>query len=136
MEALAFKEAAGYAGSLFFLPLAFSESPMRAFIIVAGAAALAGCGNNDQTDNTANVDDNLTAENIVSNDVTAIDAVTGDAANMAADVNYANLVDNSLDNSANVQAPAAARKPAARPSAEPAQPAENTAAPSPANSTE
>ena len=36
----------------------------------------------------ANVDENLTAENIVSNDVTAIDAVTGDAANMAADVNY------------------------------------------------
>ena len=33
-----------------------------------------------------NVDENLTAENIVSNDVTAIDAVTGDAANMAADV--------------------------------------------------
>jgi hypothetical protein len=35
----------------------------------------------------------LTAESIVSNDVTAIDAVTGDAANMAADVdmNFGNL---------------------------------------------
>lgn len=58
---------------------------MRALILIAGALALAACGNNDQTDNTANVDENLTAENIVSNDVTAIDAVTGDAANMAAE---------------------------------------------------
>src|SRR3954453_23259795 len=70
------------------------ETPMRAFILIAGAAlTLAGCKNNDQHDNTQNVDENLTAENIVSNDVTAIDAVTGDAANMAADVdtNYGNL---------------------------------------------
>ena len=60
---------------------------MRAILLLAGAAlALAGCGNNDQSDKTQNVDENLTAENIVSNDVTAIDAVTGDAANMAADV--------------------------------------------------
>ena len=58
---------------------------MRALILIAGAFALAACGNNDQSDNTQNVDENLTAENIVSNDVTAIDAVTGDAANMAAE---------------------------------------------------
>ena len=56
---------------------------MRALILIAGALALAACGKNDQTDNTMNIDENLTAENIVSNDVTAIDAVTGDAANMA-----------------------------------------------------
>lgn len=62
---------------------------MRPLILIAGALALAlplgACKNNDQTDNTSNVDENLTAENIVSNDVTAIDAVTGDAANMAAE---------------------------------------------------
>lgn len=62
---------------------------MRALILIAGAFALSlslgGCRNNDQSDNTQNVDENLTAENIVSNDVTAIDAVTGDAANMAAE---------------------------------------------------
>jgi hypothetical protein len=75
---------------------------MRALILASVAAlALSGCGNNDQTDNTQNVDENLTAENIVSNDVTAIDAVTGDAANMAADVDYSNLADNSLDNMLN-----------------------------------
>ena len=58
---------------------------MRALIILAGTLTLAACGNNDQSDNTQNIDENLTAENIVSNDVTAIDAVTGDAANMAAE---------------------------------------------------
>ena len=70
---------------------------MRALLLIAGAAlALGGCGNNDQTDKTQNADENLTAENIVSNDVTAIDAVTGDAANMAADVdmNYGGLDQN------------------------------------------
>jgi len=70
---------------------------MRALLLIAGAAlALGGCGNNDQTDKTQNADENLTAENIVSNDVTAIDAVTGDAANMAADVdmNFGGLEQN------------------------------------------
>jgi hypothetical protein len=71
---------------------------MRFSLLITGAAlALAACGNNDQSDNTQNVDENLSAENIVSNDVTAIDAVTSDAANMAADVEF-NVVENSLDN--------------------------------------
>ena len=67
---------------------------MRALLLIAGAAlALGGCGKNSQSDTTQNADDNLTAASIVSNDVTAIDAVTGDAANMAADVdmNFAGL---------------------------------------------
>lgn len=59
---------------------------MRALILVAGALGLAACGSSDQTGNMMNVDENLRAENIVANDVTAIDAVTADAANMAADV--------------------------------------------------
>ena len=58
---------------------------MRALIVVTFAAlSLVACRNNDQADNTTNVDENLSTENIVSNDVTAIDAVTGDAANMIA----------------------------------------------------
>lgn len=62
------------------------------FILLAASLALAGCKGNASHDNDSNVDENLTAANIVSNDVTAIDAVTGDAANMAADVdvNYSN----------------------------------------------
>jgi PBP1b-binding outer membrane lipoprotein LpoB len=101
---------------------------MRALLLIAGAAlVLAACKNNDQTDKTQNFDENLTAENIVSNDVTAIDAVTGDAANMAADVDYSNLADNSLDNmlndSGNAAMPAA-KTPRATP--RPAEPAANT----------
>jgi hypothetical protein len=118
---LAFQEAAGNAGSLFFcLSL---ESSMRALILIAGAPilALAACGNNDQTDNTQNVDENLTAENIVSNDVTAIDAVTGDAANMAADVdlNYGNL-GNAADETANESSPKP-KKPAPKSAPRPAE---------------
>jgi hypothetical protein len=90
---------------------------MRALILAAGAAlALVACGNNDQTDNSQNVDENLTAENIVSNDVTAIDAVTGDAANMAADVNYQDFDNSAGTPSANATGPAAAQKPATKPS--------------------
>ena len=76
---------------------------MRAIIPIAGAAlALAACGNNGQAGNTTNLEEGLTAENIVSNDVTAIDAVTGDAANMAADmdVGFINEVGNDLGNAA------------------------------------
>ncbi len=74
---------------------------MRGLILVTVAVlSLAACKNNDIHDNNMNVDENLTAENIVSNDVTAIDAVTGDAANMAADVdmNYGNLDQNDTGN--------------------------------------
>jgi hypothetical protein len=95
---------------------------MRAMILIAGAAlGLAACGNNDQKDNNLNVDENLTAESIVSNDVTAIDAVTGDAANMAADVdmNYGGLDVNSSEATTNA--------PAAKP-AKPSPPRTSTAA--------
>jgi hypothetical protein len=76
----------------------FAEFSMRkVFPVLVAALALAACGHNDHTDKTQNVDENLTAENIVSNDVTAIDAVTGDASNMAADMNYQHF-DNTADN--------------------------------------
>src|SRR5690242_5998502 len=78
---------------------------MRALILIAGALVLAGCGNNDQSDNTANVDENLSAENIVSNDVTAIDAVTGEAANMAADVDVNFTNEQQLANGSNPAPP-------------------------------
>jgi hypothetical protein len=87
---------------------------MRALIMVAiTVLALSACRNNDQHDNTMNVDENLTAESIVSNDVTAIDAVTGDAANMAADINYTDTSDNSV--AASPQGQPAAKMPKSRP---------------------
>jgi hypothetical protein len=82
---------------------------MRLLILVAGSALiLTACGNERQADNTLNVDENLAAENIVSNDVTAIDAVTGDASNMAADVNYSeptNIGENAGNASAKMPTP-------------------------------
>src|SRR6185369_1516919 len=98
--ALAFKRLPVIPAASFFASA--SEFEMRLLILTAAAAlTLGACKNNDQHDNTANIDENLTAENIVSNDVTAIDAVTGDAANMAADVNV-NAVDTSLSNTGNM----------------------------------
>lgn len=102
---------------------------MRTLILVAGAAlALAACRNNDQVDNTGNVDENLSAENVVSNDVTAIDAVTGEDANMAADVNY---TDTSLNNdlsdlngaASDTSSPTASPKPAKQAPKTPTKPA-------------
>jgi hypothetical protein len=73
-----------------------------ASLLLFAVLALTACKNNDQVDNTQNVDENLTAENIVSNDVTAIDAVTADSANMAAesDINDLGNVANDTGNSA------------------------------------
>lgn len=100
-------------------------------LVLAATCAVAGCKNNDSHDNNMNVQENLTAENIVSNDVTAIDAVTGDAANMAADVdmNYGNVDENGAAQPSNE--PAKAKKPA------PKKPREGTlgAAPAPATNT-
>ena len=108
---------------------------MRVLVLISSATlALAACGNNDQTDNTQNVDENLSAENIVSNDVTAIDAVTGDAANMATDVDYSNLADNRLDNMLNE---GDTSKPAAKPPRtrrQPDEPATNSAGGATSNS--
>jgi hypothetical protein len=95
---------------------------MRFPLLLAAALTLSACGNNDQTDKTQNYDENLTAENIVSNDVTALDAVTGDSANMAADVdmNYGNL---------DMNGPATEPKPAGnQPSPKSAAPKTTTAA--------
>ena len=109
---------------------------MRALILIAAGLSLAlplgACKNNDQTDNTQNIDESLTAENIVSNDVTAIDAVTGDAANMAAESQIGNLAPDNAGNAADLGNAAAPGKPAAKPAAKrprataPAKPATTT----------
>jgi len=101
---------------------------MRALILVAVAAlGLSGCGKKAQTDTNQSIAENLTAQSIVSNDVTAIDAVTGDAANMAADVdmNYGNLELNGAEATSNVPERRTARTAPAKPA--PANPAETNA---------
>ena len=105
---------------------------MRALILLASSALLlSACGNNDQADNSLNVDENLAAESIVSNDVTAIDAVTGDASNMAADVNYSAPENVDANDSGPAAKPATprAKAPAKPPLEQPApdEPATNNA---------
>jgi len=117
---------------------------MRTSILLAGAALmLAACGKDDQSGQAGNVEQGLTAEAIVANDVTAIDAVTADAANMAADVdiNFTNEQMLTDENPAsNAQTPAEPAKTAAkpkvvRPPTSPAPASEPAATPE-ANSTE
>lgn len=106
---------------------------MRALILLAGAAlALSACGKKDNAGTNQDTAGGLTADKIVANDVTAIDAVTGDAANMAADVNYEGI-DNSLDAVDNGAAPApskprSASKPASKKSETAASAGTNTTA--------
>ena len=87
---------------------------MRFWILIASPALLlAACGGNGQADNTINADASLSAESFSSNDVTAIDAVTGDSANMAADVNYVSEF-NDLGDEAGASGPSADRGSAPR----------------------
>lgn len=117
-------------GSLFFCPE--PELPMRPLILIAMTAlALAACRGKGEADANRSADAGLTAENIVSNDVTAIDAVTADAANMAADVNYADALSNLSNNSSDSKSPA---KPRAKPRSSAPAPAESPAQ-TPADST-
>lgn len=111
---------------------------MRAFILIAGFLALGACSKNGQQDNSLNVDEDQVAQNIVSNDVTALDAVTGDAANMAAAASIEDLADLSND-AGNTQAvpkptpetrnssssPAPKPKPKPAPAPQPSNSAEN-----------
>ena len=88
---------------------------MLFWILLAGPAlVLAACGGNGQTDNTINADASLSAESFSSNDVTAIDAVTGDSANMAADVNYASELNDVGDEAGGSSGPSADRGSAPR----------------------
>ena len=84
----------------------------RLILAFALAAPLAACGKSDDGDGNA-AGPGMTAEAIATNDVTAIDAVTGEAANMAADVELdANLV---ADGNATGNVAAAGRRTAAAP---------------------
>ncbi|HWI76864.1 MAG TPA: hypothetical protein VNS53_07275 [Sphingomicrobium sp.] len=57
-------------------------------LILLSALALASCGGGQQANNAAVSEESGAGDVTAVNDTTAIDAATGEAANMAADVNY------------------------------------------------
>jgi hypothetical protein len=57
-------------------------------ILVFGALLLASCGGNAPTNNAVVAEESESADSTLANDTTAIDAATGESADMAADVNY------------------------------------------------
>lgn len=60
---------------------------MRRLILLA-ALGLAACNSNEPVDTNAVAEESSAEQVGPVNDITAIDAATGEAANMAADVNY------------------------------------------------
>ena len=83
---------------------------MRIPVMIFAALALSACGSKNAADNSAVGEENAASQTIVTNDVTAIDAATGEAANMAPDVNYT-LDENNLENGTNTSNTAAVHKP-------------------------
>lgn len=60
----------------------------RIKLVVAASLALAACGSQDQPSEQTGVEQDVNVVTATGNDVTAIDAATGDDANMAADVEF------------------------------------------------
>lgn len=89
---------------------------MRIPILICAALALTACGGKNAAGNSAASEENAASQTIVTNDMTAIDAATGEAANMAPDVNYsfneANLASGANDTSNSATPRKSARKPA------------------------
>jgi L-alanine-DL-glutamate epimerase-like enolase superfamily enzyme len=115
---------------------------IRTCLIALAALGVAAC-NKDQPaqGNQAFSDDDFTQSAIVANDVTAIDAATGDAANMAADLPLEAVLGNEGQEEESASATTGAseprsRRPATTRQSRPARPAAESEAASTSPSTE
>ena len=106
---------------------------MRIPIMIFAALALSACGSKNAADNSAVGEENAASQTIVTNDVTAIDAATGEAANMAPDVNYT-FDESNLENGTNTSNNTVSHKPPARKAAKAATAETNSVESAPANS--
>ncbi len=94
-------------------------------LILFSALALASCGGSQQANNAAVSEESGAGDVTAVNDTTAIDAATGEAANMAADVNYTFNEDTNADSNAESDSKPATKAPAkkkAEPAFEPDEP--------------
>ncbi|MBA2772233.1 MAG: hypothetical protein H0U34_09545 [Sphingomonas sp.] len=81
---------------------------MRELILLGAAAiALSACSPEPSAEERAAAEQNVTSQVVATNDTTAIDAATGEAANMAADVDF--MPEVNLESDGNEAAPATAR---------------------------
>ncbi len=80
---------------------------MRNLIVLGAVLALGGCGQEQSAEERAAAEQNVTALVVATNDTTAIDAATGEDANMAADAAFMPTIENEADG--NQAAPPAAR---------------------------
>jgi membrane protein involved in colicin uptake len=77
---------------------------MRELILPGFAAlALCACGSEQTAEERAAAERNVTSEVVTTTDTTAIDAATGEAANMAADVDFMPELANELGNDVEAQ---------------------------------
>ena len=110
----------------------------RSILSIILVAALGGCGGSkEDAQDVRQVDQQLAGDNLIDNDLTAIDAVTGADANMAADVDPS-AFEKSTDESGNATTARRSTTQSAQPpensssedepadSAEPTSPAANT----------
>ena len=97
---------------------------MRISILIAAALPLAACGGGGTVDNNALTADGGSEQVTAVNDTTAIDAATGQAANMAADVNYMmnEQALNESDNRSESKKPSRTSEPKAETPVEPDEP--------------
>jgi hypothetical protein len=105
---------------------------MRIPILICAALALTACGGKSTAGNSAATEENAASEAVVTNDVTAIDAATGEAANMAPDVNYT-LNEANLESGVNTSNTTAAPHKPPRKAAKPAAAATNSVETAPAS---
>ena len=105
---------------------------MRIQAMIFAALALSACGSKNAADNSAIAGDNAASQTVVTNDVTAIDAATGEAANMAPDVNYT-FNEANLESGTNTSNGSAVHKPS-RKATKPQAIESNSVAAAPSNS--
>jgi len=82
-------------------------------LILFAALALYGCGGSKSGQDSSAPEQSAADDSLATNDVTAIDAATGEAANMAADVNY--TVDNAVAANSTASPPSNRHRQAATP---------------------
>jgi hypothetical protein len=84
---------------------------MRALLLIAATLAVGACNGGKSDGNSVTAAGNSSEQVISTNDITAIDAATGESVNMAADVNYTfeanEMTANSTSNSTGRPRPAA-----------------------------